>query len=687
MGNTESVPVASKEHEHSSGYRVINVHSGSPCDQARLEVFFDFIVKANEVLLDRESDAFMAIIRSSQEQQLRLTVYSVKTNSTRDVTITPSNNWGGANKPPGTLGATIRFDHVQSPDEHAWHVLDIHSNSPAALAGLHAHVDYILSAVDLIFKDEGDLEYVISRMVNKPVEFYVYSVSTDSVREVSITPNPSWGGDGMLGCDIGRGILHRLPFQKGRDQARMAKAQEEQSIEAFRQHATVTPTDGEMPAGRTATALDAADGTADESRAHTGAAHSASATAAPAPNNGSQVPAAVASKPQAPRIVTAVASAIPVDTMPAGLRTVVPVTCRSGPGGGGNATGVAGALTAIQRRAAAAVVGGFVADAATAGLHWIYDMAELQQRLATSVSGSPEFHEPPACPYYDYPSGSLSPYGDEALVLLRCMCASDNGEAGGELEPVEFAGALFEWAKEYREGGGFIDHATQGFLTNMLAGQGWPQCGAEDKQANCLGKVAMVVARYAGTGELANKVTEAVRVHQNHDQAVSFAVAAALLLEQVVLGSSLPAALELSKASMDAGALAAVEAAEAAGALSTADMLGGLGHQLMPGESKAALVGRSCGFPQAFSGSVHAILGARGDYARGVRANILAGGDNCCRAGLVGAVLAALAVDDGSASVADVVPAAWRERTGCAVEVEALALALASCNAPVLHPE
>ena len=140
-------------------------------------------------------------------------------------TITPADRWGGANKPPGTLGATIRFDQIQSPDEHAWHVLDIHPNSPASLAGRCAHTDYILSAVDLIFRDEGDLEYVLSRMLNKRVEFYVYSVASDSVREVSITPNPSWGGDGMLGCDIGRGILHRLPFEKGREQARVAQAE------------------------------------------------------------------------------------------------------------------------------------------------------------------------------------------------------------------------------------------------------------------------------------------------------------------------------------------------------------------------------------------------------------------------------------------------------------------------------
>lgn len=674
MGGAESAPVSSKEHEYSCGYRVINVHSGSPCHEAQLDVFFDFIVKANEVVLDRESDAFMAIIRSSQEQQLRLTIYSVKTNSTRDVTITPSNRWGGPNKPPGTLGATIRFDHVQSPDEHAWHVLDIHPNSPAALAGLKGHVDYILSAVDLIFKDEGDLEYVISRMANKPVEFYVYSASTDSVREVSITPNPSWGGDGMLGCDIGRGILHRLPFQKGREQARMAKAQEVESNQAFQQqNAPGLAAGGIVRAEVVADAVGVAKTSVRERAQPASIDDRAEQESAPALNDRRR--AAAAPAPRAPRLVTAIAHAVPVDSIPAGLTTVVPVSCH----GRGDSTTRAVELTAVQRRAAAAVLGSFVADAATMGLHWIYDMAELQARLAAgpgSRAVAPEFHEPPACPYYDYPSGALSPYGDEALVLLRCMCASK----GGELEPVEFADALFGWAKEYRQGGGFIDHATQGFLTHMLAGRQWPECGAEDKQANCLGKVAMLVARYAGTGKLVQKVTDAVRVHQNHNQAVCFAVAAALVLEQVVLGSSLPAALELAKASMEDPALAAVEAAEAAGALSTADMLGGLGHQLMPGEPKAALVGRSCGFPQAFSGALHAVLGAHGDYTRGVRANILAGGDNCCRAGLVGALLAALAVGDHE-SVADVVPSSWRERAACAVEVEALASALASNNA------
>ena len=96
------------------------------------------------------------------------------------------------------------------------------------------------------------------------------------------------------------------------------------------------------------------------------------------------------------------------------------------------------------------------------------------------------------------------------------------------------------------------------------------------------------------------------------------------------------------------------------------------------------LVGRSCGFPQALAGSLHAILGAQGDYVRGVRANLLAGGDNCCRASFVGAVLAALAAGSGE-ELADIVPPSWRQRARCTLEVEALATSLAACANAAPH--
>jgi len=39
----------------------------------------------------------------------------------------------------------------------------------------------------------------------------VYNTETDHCREVTITPNGAWGGDGSLGCGIGYGYLHRIP--------------------------------------------------------------------------------------------------------------------------------------------------------------------------------------------------------------------------------------------------------------------------------------------------------------------------------------------------------------------------------------------------------------------------------------------------------------------------------------------
>eukprot|EP00191_Tetraselmis_sp_GSL018_P017201 CAMPEP_0177581442 /NCGR_PEP_ID=MMETSP0419_2-20121207/2150_1 /TAXON_ID=582737 /ORGANISM="Tetraselmis sp., Strain GSL018" /LENGTH=139 /DNA_ID=CAMNT_0019070485 /DNA_START=190 /DNA_END=606 /DNA_ORIENTATION=+ len=53
-----------------------------------------------------------------------------------------------------------------------------------------------------------------------------------------------------------------------------------------------------------------------------------------------------------------------------------------------------------------AILSSFVADAASMGLHWIYDVQKIKQLVG---QGTPEFFEPPSCPYYKYDSGDLSP--------------------------------------------------------------------------------------------------------------------------------------------------------------------------------------------------------------------------------------------------------------------------------------
>lgn len=50
-------------------------------------------------------------------------------------------------------------------------------------------------------------------------------------------------------------------------------------------------------------------------------------------------------------------------------------------------------------RAKGAIAGALVADAATMGLHWIYDQAKIKA-LVDKREGKPEFYEPPSCPFY-----------------------------------------------------------------------------------------------------------------------------------------------------------------------------------------------------------------------------------------------------------------------------------------------
>lgn len=52
----------------------------------------------------------------------------------------------------------------------------------------------------------------------------------------------------------------------------------------------------------------------------------------------------------------------------------------------------------------------------------IYDVGQLDK--AVGAGGDPVFHEPPSCPFYQYPLGALSPYGDEVLPLLDSLVRS-----------------------------------------------------------------------------------------------------------------------------------------------------------------------------------------------------------------------------------------------------------------------
>ncbi|XP_029823813.2 Golgi reassembly-stacking protein 2 [Ixodes scapularis] len=207
MGGSQSSAIPGGGTE---GYHVLRVQENSPGHKAGLEAFFDFIVAIGNTRLNQDNDVLKDILKASIEKPVAMTVYSSKTQMVRDVEIVPSSMWGGH----GLLGVSIRFCSFEGANENVWHVLDVSPQSPAEAAGLRPYGDYIIGS-DSVLHESEDLFTLIDAHEGRPLKLYVYNTDSDSCRELSITPNKAWGGDGSLGCGIGYGYLHRIPTKPG----------------------------------------------------------------------------------------------------------------------------------------------------------------------------------------------------------------------------------------------------------------------------------------------------------------------------------------------------------------------------------------------------------------------------------------------------------------------------------------
>lgn len=205
MGGSQSTEIPGGG---SDGYHVLKVIENSPGYFAGLEPYFDYIVSINEIRMDQDNDMLKNVLQKNIDQPVKMIVYNSKSRTTREVMLTPTNTWGGQ----GLLGVSIRFCSFDGACESVWHILDVHPNSPAALAGLIPHTDYILGS-DLMGPDD-DIYSVIEANNLATINLNVYNSETDKCREVSLVPNLEWGGEGSIGCDIGYGYLHRIPVRQ-----------------------------------------------------------------------------------------------------------------------------------------------------------------------------------------------------------------------------------------------------------------------------------------------------------------------------------------------------------------------------------------------------------------------------------------------------------------------------------------
>ncbi|GJE88377.1 GRASP55/65 PDZ-like domain-containing protein [Phanerochaete sordida] len=205
---------------------VLRVTPSSPASQTSIEPYFDFVVGFKDKQLasgNIDAAELERIVEAHEGRPLDLLVWNSKSQSVRVVPIVPSRTWSmpfaaldpkepdAAERKPSLLGLSMRMCEPEFAMENVWHVLDVLEGSPAESAGLVPYGDWIIGWSGGVLSTEGDFYEVVEAHIEKPLRVFVYSYDFDNIREVVLVPNRHWGGEGLLGCVFGFGLLHRIP--------------------------------------------------------------------------------------------------------------------------------------------------------------------------------------------------------------------------------------------------------------------------------------------------------------------------------------------------------------------------------------------------------------------------------------------------------------------------------------------
>ena len=287
----------------------------------------------------------------------------------------------------------------------------------------------------------------------------------------------------------------------------------------------------------------------------------------------------------------------------------------------------------IMERAVAAVMGGFVSDAAASGMN---NRIKNRWDRATAMKNHNEIE---FCDSIELTSnkfdGELSAYGYEATVLLRSLLNR------GELRGPYYAKDSF---LQYSTNRCVINAISRKFYKKMDAGVAYPYSAVSSQKVDFLAKVPLNVARYAGTGKLTEKIKEAVSVHQSHPHVAETAIVSACILERIVLGHSIKNALAwaVQPKIFHQKYRNILHKAIRSGNMNSTDAI----QQFGMGSS----------LPGGFQSIIQILVKCTGDYPTAIRSNIIAGGKCSSRAIYLGACLAA---EKGI----NAIPLAWKEKT------------------------
>lgn len=278
----------------------------------------------------------------------------------------------------------------------------------------------------------------------------------------------------------------------------------------------------------------------------------------------------------------------------------------------------------------AAVMGALIADAASLGLHWLYDSGRIAQIETTRGL---VFLQPDVNDYADTKgyfahgvkvAGDASAYGEISLLMLRHLA-----------QYREFSRISYQtdYCHFFCPGGayvGYVDSPTRQTLNRLLSlkPEEFPaKSGVDDDQFSALAALPALVATHTGSQQaLADKVELVVRLTHDNDTAVAAALYTSDVLWQVLNGNSITSALRNALACTRHKLASRVEEALCAEALDAS----ALGQHF----------GSACHVLEGVPIIAHLLQHAK-DYGAVIEQNIRIGGDSCGRSIMLGAIIAA----------------------------------------------
>ena len=201
------------------------------------------------------------------------------------------------------------------------------------------------------------------------------------------------------------------------------------------------------------------------------------------------------------------------------------------------------ANSALQERAAGAIMGAFIGDALALGPHWYYDLDELRRDYGEWITG---YTDPKPGRYHaGLKAGQLSQSGFILALLLRSLVASGRYDEG------DFCRRLDEELLPLLDGtpmsgpGGYTSQSIrEAWRRRVEQGLPWGQTGGHADTTEAAERTLALAVRYAlHPRELARTITANTLLTQSDETVVSMTVAYGAVLGLLVQGHTLDAHL------------------------------------------------------------------------------------------------------------------------------------------------